>query len=389
MKGLFYLSWRHVLHHRVQTLILTLCIAVSIALPAASKLLIERYQDDLVARAEATPLVAGARGNRFDLTLAALYFRSSDLDPIPYREYERMRKQNVGTVIPLNCRFTARDYPIVGIGVEYFELRGLGTLQGTLPLQMGDVVLGRNVARELQLEPGDALFSDQKELYDISKPPALKMHVCGILNESGTADDNAVFVDIKTAWILEGIAHGHDDVKTIEDPRMLLGESEETVVVSPAFIEYNEVTEGNAATYHVHGTTDAMPLTAVMVWPKSDKAGTMLKAEINAGRDYQMVVPRIVIDDLMAVVFRIKSIFDAISLVLGASTILLTVLVMLLSMRLRAREIETLHKIGCGRFAVAQLYAWELAIIIVGSLLLAGAAAGTTFLALPNLVRMI
>lgn len=389
MTGLLYLSLKHLLFHRVQTTILTLCIAVAVMLPAASKLLITRYQKNLTARADNTPLIAGAKGNRFELTLTALYFRESNLATIPYSEYERARDKHSGVVVPLNCRFTARDYPIVGVGFGYFKQRDLKTTEGTLPLQMGDVVLGKNVAEALKLKTGDAIFSDQKEIYDISKPPALKMHITGVLGESRSADDDAVFVDIKTIWILEGIAHGHGDVKEIDNPKMLLGKTDETVVVSPAYIEYNEVTPENIGSYHIHGDSSTLPLTAFLVWPNDEKAATILKGDINLETDYQMEVPRVVIDDLMAVVFRIKTIFDALSWVLGVSTVLLTILVILLNLRIRVREIETLHKIGCSRFAVAGLYAFELVAILVMSIALAVVVTALVSAVLPDLIRIV
>jgi len=170
---------------------------------------------------------------------------------------------------------------------------------------------------------------------------------------------------------------------------MLLGKTEETVVVSPAYIEYNEITPENIASYHIHGDSSTLPLTAFLVWPKDDKAATILKGDINLETDYQMVVPRAVIDDLMAVVFRIKTVFDTLSAVLAASTILLTILVILLNMRIRAREIETLHKIGCSRFAVGGLYVFELVAILAMSVALAALVTTVVSTVLPDLIRMV
>ena len=38
------------------------------------------------------------------------------------------------------------------------------------------------------------------------------MKVVGVLSPVATPDDEAVFVDVKTAWVIAGLAHGHDDV---------------------------------------------------------------------------------------------------------------------------------------------------------------------------------
>jgi len=387
--GVWYLSLQHALHRRGQTGILVACLGVTLFLPAAADVLLARYERDLRARAAGTPLVLGSRGNRFDLTLAALYFRASELEPVPTAELARIRDAGLGVAVPIHARFTARGHPVVGTSPEYFELRGLAARDGALPLFVGEAALGANVARKLGLGPGEALFSDQKELYDISKPPALKMRVCGVLAEAGTPDDDAVFVDVKTAWILEGLAHGHGDVTKEVDESLVLGRTDDSVTVSLALIEYNEVTPENAASFHVHTGPGALPLTAILVFPPDDKARTVLKARVNAEHEYQMLVPSEVIADLLAFVFRIKSLFDTVTAVLAVTTLALTTLVVLLSMRLRRAEMRTLDRIGASRFTVAKLYATEIALVLVGSALLAGAGVGAASYALPNLLRVL
>ena len=100
-------------HAPGRSTILALCIAVSIAIPALTSLLVSHYDARLAARAACTPLVAGATGNRIDLTLASLYFRQADFDSTPYSRYEEIRDWHLGVAIPLNLRFTAQRRPIV------------------------------------------------------------------------------------------------------------------------------------------------------------------------------------------------------------------------------------------------------------------------------------
>ena len=38
------------------------------------------------------------------------------------------------------------------------------------------------------------------------------MQVVGVLEPSYTADDGAIFVDLKTAWVIQGLVHGHQDM---------------------------------------------------------------------------------------------------------------------------------------------------------------------------------
>ncbi|MEE9393287.1 MAG: hypothetical protein V3W41_12355 [Planctomycetota bacterium] len=386
MRGVLLLSWKHLCFHRARSLILIASIAVSFFLPLLTRALVERYQTVLRSRAKESPLVAGAKGNRFDLTLATLYFRDSELETIPFSEYEKIRDAGFGVAIPLNLRFKARGYPIVACGAEYFEKRGLGCDRGHLPFRIGQCVLGATVAEDLDLGPGDYLFSDQPELYDITKPPALKMSVLGTLARSGGPDDGAVFVGIKTAWILEGIAHGHRGDEEI-DPKLILSEDDNNVAISAAMVEHNEVTDENIASFHYHGSTEGLPLSSVLVFPRDEKSRTLVKARLNASRLYQMVVPTDVVEDLLSFVFKIKALLDLVAAILAATTLLLIVLVLMLSLKMRAREIEALNRIGCSRFRVLQLYAVEIAILVAASAALAAAAMMLTLSFLPDLTR--
>lgn len=389
MRGWPLLAWRHVQHHVGQTTILVVCLVVSMSLPALVQVVTARYETDLTARADATPHVVGTRGSRFDLTLAALYFRPTDVDPVPYGAVDELAARREGVVIPLHQRFTARGFPVVATSPEYYELRGLRPTVGTVPLIVGDALLGADAADELGLAVGDALFSDPAEVYDISKPSAIKLRVCGLLPRVGTPDDAAVFTDVGTAWLLEGLAHGHEDVAEGEiDESLVLKRSDEVVMVSGALIEANEMTDDVLASVHSHGDPATFPLTALIVVPDSAKSGTLMTSRVNAEGELQMVAPRDVIDDLMAVVFRIKALLDTFAVVLAVATGLLIVLVMLLTTRLRAREMATLHRMGCGRSIVAKLYAGELLAVLAIAAAISVAVVAGVLAALPDLVHV-
>ena len=102
-----------------------------------------------------------------------------------------------------------------------------------------------------------------------------------------------------------------------------------------------------------------------------------------------MLVPSDVIDELMGFVFRVKSFLDAYSGVLGAVTALMTMLVVVLSMRLRAREMRTLNRIGCSRFTVARVHGTEILLVLVLAVTLAGLELLTVSFCMPDLWRIL
>ena len=77
---------------------------------------------------------------------------------------------------------------------------------------LGEAVLGAAAARGLGVVAGDSIISSPENVFDLAGVYPLKMKVVGILEPTFTADDSAVFVDIKTAWIIGGLGHGHQDL---------------------------------------------------------------------------------------------------------------------------------------------------------------------------------
>lgn len=387
MRRILFLAWRYVTYHKGKTAILTASLALTTILPLTAHLLIDQYGESLVIRAQATPLVLGAKGNRFDLVLKALYFGSANVDPVYMSEVQSIRESGLGEPIPLHLRFTARKYPLVGTALEYFEFRTLTLKDGTLPSIIGQAVLGSKVAADLGMSVGDSLFSDQRTLYDITKTYPLKMAIVGVLEESGTPDDNAVFVDIKTAWIIEGIIHGHQDVTAVQDDSVVLGRTDDRVVTNASIVQYNEVTPENIDSFHTHATPDQLPVSAIIVEPFDLKSGTLLKARYNLSETQRILVPLDVVQELMHLVFRIKRFFDANFVLISVSTGLFIALVVLLSYRLRKREMETMHKIGCSRSTVFWLQAAELAIVLTMSLVVSVAVSLALVSIAPHIMQ--
>ncbi len=375
--GVLHLALRHLFYHTGRSLILIACVGVALALPVASRVLVARFNAALHERAATAPVVVGAKGSRFDLVFSSLYFRPGQAGTIPMSVYERLADDPELETLPMHVRFTARGAPVVATDIGYLQRRGLRVADGRAFAAMGEAVLGAGAARKLKLAPGDTLSSDQLQAYDLTSPASIRMRVVGVLAPTGTIDDGAVFVDLETAWLLEGIAHGHQDAATVERPDLLIGKTDDYVALSGAVVTEQDVTGGNARDFHIHGDRADLPLTAVLVYPASEKASTILRTAINATPSAQAVEPTRVIDELMAFVVRVRMVFDGLAVVLGVSTLALIGLISALSYRVREDEIRTLTEIGCARWSVARLFGYELgAILVLGALLAAGLAWG-------------
>ncbi|MCU0723914.1 MAG: hypothetical protein MUC63_09935 [Planctomycetes bacterium] len=389
MRDVLFLSWRYVAFHKGKSALLAASLTLTIWLPFAAHLLTARVEARMTARADATPLVVGTRGSSFDLALHALYFRGRVPGAVPMSEVRRIADTGLASPVPLHLRYTARGFPLVGTSLEYFARRGLALRSGTLPIRLGDCVAGAQAARKLRLAPGGRLPSDPENVFDIAGSYPVDMRVTGVLEESGSPDDAAVFADVKTAWVVEGLGHGHEDLAREEDPGLVLERKEGHVVASAALPNYTRITDENLPSFHFHGDPDTFPLTAILVWPRDGKSATILRGRyLGPEERVQILVPATVVSELMGVVFRIRRFFDAyFGFVLAADLLFLT-LIVLLSLQLRRRERTTMFKIGCGRATIFLLQAGELAFILGFSVALAAALAGAAAALAPGLADL-
>jgi putative ABC transport system permease protein len=366
VKHIFFLVFRYLAYYRLRTVILLMCLSITFFLPLAVHVLVEVYNRAMIHRAEQVPLLIGPLGSPRDLVLAALYFKGRPESQLKMAQVVAVRDSGLAAIVPLYLRYTAGGRRIVGTTLDYFSFHKLRLSKGALPQILGDAVLGAAVARDLGLRAGDRLLSDQEKVYDISSSYPLLMRVTGVLEETGTADDMVVFTDIHTVWIIEGIGHGHADARSLSDPTLVAGMSDQNVSLSAAVAQYQEITPESLTSFHFHGNPDEFPLTAILAFPYDAKSATILKNRYREGAA-QAVVPAQVVAEIMDIVFRVKRFFEANFALVLASSALFLVLVMTLSLRLRQREFLTLYKMGCSRGRVVALQAVEVALLLTVS----------------------
>lgn len=372
MKQSFYLAYKYLWFHRVRTLVLVASIGLILYLPNGLQKLISESERQMMARADATPLIIGSKGSSTDLVINTLYFEREELDPVNLRVLEELNETGFGYSIPMLSAFHARGFSIVGTNLDYFSFRGLEVEQGRMLSYVGECLLGSRVAEELDLQPGDSLISSPENFFDLAGIYPLRMEVVGVLAPSNTPDDLAVFSDLKTNWIIMGLGHGHQDVSKVNDPTLVLDKDSANVTASAKLYIYNEVDGKDLESFHFHGDVNTYPITAVLYVPKDEKSSTLLRGRFKSGEiGNQVVVPSQVVDKLLQSIFRIKQIFNTVFILVGVATLLILGLIMILSLRLRKEELFTMFTIGSSRYKTIEILGLELVITLVLSLTVA------------------
>jgi putative ABC transport system permease protein len=373
MKDSLYLAFRYLNYNKVRTLVLTFSVAIIIYLPLGLKHLITESEAQMLARAESTALIAGMKGSPTDLVINTLYFQQEKIEMVPMHFADELTQTGFGYSIPIMCSFNTRGFPIVGTTIDYFNFRNLKTLSGRYFGVMGECVVGSKVAERLGIAPGDSLISSPESFFDFAGVYPLKMDVTGVLAPTNTPDDEAVFTDVKTTWIIMGLGHGHQDLTTVYDPTIVMERNDSVVKAGAKLFMYNQVDPDNLESFHFHGNTKDYPITSVIYVPESDKSATLLRGRVESGEiENQLVVPSLVVNNLLQSIFRIKQIFNSVFVIVGLAVLLIFGLVITLSLRLRKDEMYTMFTMGSGKLKIIQIVGMELLLLIAASALIAG-----------------
>ena len=365
MIGAVYLAWAHIRYHAGRSALLVLIFAILGAIPLMSERLAILAEAQLLERANSTPLIYGPPGSQLDLSLSALFLEGEPRAELSMVDFETLADLGLGTPFPLLRTHTARGSPVVGIDVEYLDFRRLPVVKGRSIVRLGEAVLGADVATRLGLGPGDKIQSETGEIFELAGAYPLRMQVVGVLGQMGTSDDRAVFTSLRTAWVVAGIGHGHENLATTQDESVVLSRQEGRVVANAKLTEFIEITEENAGEFHFHGDPANFPLSAILVQPHDERSAAILRGRVeDAGAARQLFRPLEVVQGLLEDVFRIKSILNMLVAAVSVAALMALGMMIWLSLKLRRREFEIANQIGADRSAMARLVVVELTLLL-------------------------
>ena len=368
MKSSLYLAFQYIWYHKVRTALLVFALSIILFLPFGLKKLIKTSEMRMLERASSTPLIIGANASSTDLVINTLYFPSKEIPVIHYGMIASLDSSGFGLAIPLLVKYQSGRFPIVGTSLEYFQFRNLKFSLGHQFGILGDCVVGAHVAEILNLVPGDSLISSTGNFFDITGSYPLKMHITGILEATNSPDDDAIFTDVKTVWVIMGLGHGHEDLTSDNKNAAIMSRGKGNVEANASLRLYQEITASNLSSFHFHGNMLEYPLTAIIFWPKNTKSSTLLRGRFEDGKyPGQILVPKAVVADLLNTMFRIKNIFNGFYVFVAIAAVVILFLEVGLTIRLRKDEIRTMYYIGSGKTKIGEMIGFEVLIMLFSS----------------------
>lgn len=370
MQHAFFLALRYIRSGPFRSLIVVMGLGAVLFLPLFSYGLGQLLSETLLSRGESSPILIGHKGNEFDLTMNALYFRSAVKDPVPMKLSEDVFAQSYGVAVPLYIKHTASGAPVVGTSVDYFGQRQLAINSGRTFAILGEIVVGGALAESYGFSVGDTIRSDSQNLYNIAGSYPMMLTVVGVLTKNQSPDDNAIFADVKTIWALDGFFHGHEAVSPDNSINSEDADSE-NLEASAAIFMFQEFDPAKAQAFHMHGETSELPLSSVLVFPDSSKHHDQILGDYALSGQYQAVRPAQVIQTILGIVLRLQDTMVAYFGVILTSTGALLLLIFQLSFRLRAAEFQLIERMGGSAGTIRKMVLAELGLLFALALSLA------------------
>ncbi len=336
-------------------------IALSVALSVTVTLQERAVRLGSARAAEKFDLLVGAAGSETQLALSAVFLQPS---PLPLMSGSVLAKLSddprVDFAAPVGFGDSADGHPVVGTTSRLIAALSPALAEGSTFAHLGDAVIGADVPKRIgaEIKPmhGGADEGGHTHTEIVYK-------VTGRMAPTGTAWDRAILVPIRAVWQLHGMAahdtHEHDHA----DETPGAAEAGDHAHEHEAHVEAD-----GAIDEHFDAETPGIP--AVLVKPGTIADAYRLRQEYRSETTLA-VFPAEVLTHLYATLGDARGLLLAIAIGTQVIVIAAVLLVTIMHVGARQRQIGALRAFGAPRHAVVAIVWGELFLLF-----LAGFAAG-------------
>ncbi|MGJ7037420.1 putative ABC transport system permease protein [Shinella sp. BE166] len=358
-------------------------IALSVALSVAVTLQERAVRLGSARAAEKFDLLVGAAGSETQLALSAVFLQPS---PLPLMSGAVLAKlaadPRVEFAAPVGFGDSEAGHPVVGTTTALISALSPKLAEGALFARLGDAVVGSDVPKQLgaEIKPMHGLADIGGETHT-----EIVYKVSGRMAPTGTAWDRAILVPIRAVWQLHGMAGGHDH------DHDHAGETPEEAAAEEHDHEHAPVDADAAIDELFDAETPGLP--AVLVKPKTIADAYRLRQEYR-GETTLAVFPAEVLTRLYATLGDARSLLLAIAIGTQVIVIAAILLVTIMHVGARQRQIGALRAFGAPRRSVVAIVWGELLLLFLAGFVLgiligyAGAQLISASLTASTAVRM-
>ena len=384
--NLVTIAWKSIRQRALASFLTALSVALGVTL-MVSVLVVHGIVDRIFSQnASGYHLVVGAKGSPLQLVLNTIYHLSSPVENIPYLYYKELKSNpRVKNAIPICMGDVTMEgnFRIIGTSPEFFEVdyhpEKKFRVRGHYLEDAFDAVIGSQVARTNGWDIGST-FQPAHGVADDDHVHEEKFTVVGVLQATGTPNDNGVYIHIDGFYQIAGHAKPADEAAAKaaafeEVEKKKEGGQQQPETVAPAEeakpAEKKEKHDDHAGHDH-HGHHHELPdeqkeVTAVLINAKHDPAAIILRANINEGPYAQAAVPfqeiNWILNNVVGNVRTLLVVMTALILVVSGVGIFVSIYN---SMADRRREIAVMRALGAQRGTVFSIIFLESILLCVG-----------------------
>lgn len=315
-------------------------IALSVALCVTVTLQERAVRLGSARAAEKFDLLVGAAGSETQLALSAVFLQPSPLPLMPGSVLAKLSEgPRVEFAAPVGFGDSADGHPVVGTTSRLIAALSPKLAEGQVFTRLGDAVIGSDVRKRIgaEIKPMHGAADEGGHTHT-----EIVYRVSGRMAPTGTAWDRAILVPIRAVWQLHGMAgedeHGHDH------------DHEAHVEADAALDE------------HFDAGTPGVP--AVLVKPKSIADAYRLRQEYR-GETTLAVFPAEVLTRLYATLGDARSLLLAIAIGTQVIVIAAVLLVTIMHVGTRRRQIGALRAFGAPRHSIVAIVWGELLLLFL------------------------
>lgn len=202
---LIKLAWKSLLARRVSVLLTILMMTVSIFVLLSVETIRHQAKDSFSKTVSGVDLIVGARTGQVNLLLYSVFHIGTPTNNISWQSYQEIAAQpTVEWTIPLSLGDSHRGYRVIGTTTDFFTFFRFGNKQ-LLRFHQGEAfstpfeaVIGAEVARQLDYQPGDEIVLAHGLVSTrFSQHADHPFKVSGVLAATGTPVDQSVYVSLQ------------------------------------------------------------------------------------------------------------------------------------------------------------------------------------------------
>ncbi|NQY07397.1 MAG: ABC transporter permease [Flavobacteriaceae bacterium] len=338
--NIWRISFKNIKSKPLYTLLSVFILSLSITLLLGIQQLKSSFEFQMENNLGGVDMVIGAKGSPLQLVLSSILHIDNPTGNIPYKEALKIGKNPmIKTAVPISYGDNYRGFRIVGTSPEFLTLYKAELATGKSVEKSLEVILGHQVAEQLQLKLGDTFLSSHGLVENDVDIHDDEFIVVGILKPTQKVIDRLIVSNLESIWDV----HDHEDHDEEEGKH------------------HDHDKEGEHEHKHEedHVHDDDKEVTSLLISFRSPRAMLTLPRRINKKTNMQAALPKYELDKLYeytGVGFTTITWIAYLILIISGMTIFLSLYKMV---KERAFDLALLRTYGASNFQLIKMVAYE------------------------------